>query len=193
MSQIIGLPYLIPIGGVRSGGGSALTFSESGGTYTAVIDPAYAGGTISWLVDGVVVAGETGLTFTPAPALAVGQTVQPVVAGLIYTAPEFTVPDLVPPVITLNGGDVTLVFGTPYVEQGANAVDAVVGVVPVTISGTVDTSVEGTYIITYSATDGVNSSVRTRTIVVAGVAGWEFQTLDSWELLSSDGWTINVQ
>lgn len=58
-------------------------------------------------------------------------------------------PDTTPPVITLNGGDpMTVEVGTTFVDPGATAVDEVAGPVPVTTSGSVNTSALGTYTLT---------------------------------------------
>ena len=63
-------------------------------------------------------------------------------------------PDATPPIITLNGdANITLIEGDVYEELGATATDDVDGSVSVSISGSVDTSIVGTYTITYSATD----------------------------------------
>jgi hypothetical protein len=76
--------------------------------------------------------------------------------------------DKVAPVITLNGEErMTLIQGSRYLEQNATAIDAIDGEVTVVISGEVDTSTVGTYIITYSAKDKANnSSSKSRTISV---------------------------
>ena len=75
--------------------------------------------------------------------------------------------DTTGPVITLNGQNpMTVQCGKGYVEPGANAVDAVDGPVPVTISGPV-ASAKGTYTVTYSASDkSGNKSTATRTVSV---------------------------
>jgi len=88
-------------------------------------------------------------------------------------ATEVVLPDdLVAPVITLNGTDpVILTCGVDsYVEEGATAVDDVDGTVPVTIGGdTVDTSVNGTYIVSYTAKDSTcNTAQESRTVEVVG-------------------------
>ena len=69
---------------------------------------------------------------------------------------KFDLPDdNSPPVITLNGPNtITLECGVDsYVELGAEAVDDTDSNINVTISGTVNTSVCGRYLITYSAKD----------------------------------------
>lgn len=77
--------------------------------------------------------------------------------------------DTTKPVITLNGSNpMSLPLGTPYVEPGASANDAVSGPCVVNISGTVNTAVAGTYYVTYSATDASgNTEVVTRTVMVS--------------------------
>ncbi len=79
-----------------------------------------------------------------------------------------TVIDVTPPVITLNGEtNVSLFVGSDYVELGATAQDAVEGNVSVAMSGTVDTSTAGTYVITYTASDSVGNEANvTRTVTV---------------------------
>ena len=77
-------------------------------------------------------------------------------------------PDTIPPVVTLNGSSsVTVERGGVYTEDGAEAFDLASGNLTVSISGTVNTDVVGTYTLTYSATDASgNSASVTRTINV---------------------------
>lgn len=78
--------------------------------------------------------------------------------------------DTVAPVITLNGeAEVTVELGAEYVDAGATATDNVDGDVEVTVdSSAVNTSVEGTYAVTYTATDAAgNQAIATRTVIVA--------------------------
>ena len=78
-------------------------------------------------------------------------------------------PDTTPPVIALNGGDVTIPVGGTYSEQGASATDNVDTNVTVSIdNSTVDTSTAGEYTVTYTATDAAgNQSQETITVTVA--------------------------
>ncbi|HLM48786.1 MAG TPA: kelch repeat-containing protein [Myxococcaceae bacterium] len=82
-----------------------------------------------------------------------------------------TVTDTQAPVVSLNGAaEVTLVCRTPYVEAGVTASDACSGDLSaaVSVSGSVDTRVPGTYSLTYSVTDGaglVGSTTRTVKVV----------------------------
>lgn len=76
--------------------------------------------------------------------------------------------DTTAPVLTLAGSSqLTITQNQSYIEQGASAVDNVNGVIDVTISGDVNTSNIGTYVVTYSATDAAgNTTTKTRTILV---------------------------
>ncbi|MDX2137556.1 MAG: DUF5011 domain-containing protein, partial [Chloroflexota bacterium] len=80
--------------------------------------------------------------------------------------------DLTPPTITLNGANpYEMLAGTPYVEPGFSAFDAVSGnlTANVNVSGSVNVNVPGSYILTYSVTDGAgNSASVTRTVNVVG-------------------------
>ena len=77
-------------------------------------------------------------------------------------------PDTTPPVITLNGDStITLFVGESYNALGASANDDRDGTVDVVISGTVDTSTEGNYSLTYTASDSIgNTASVTRTVNV---------------------------
>lgn len=77
-------------------------------------------------------------------------------------------PDTEAPVITLNGDvNITLTLGESYEELGATASDVRDGDVNVTITGSVDTSTEGTYTITYTARDKAgNEATATRIVTV---------------------------
>ena len=96
-------------------------------------------------------------------------------------------PDTKAPVITLNGdANITLTLGESYEELGAIASDVRDGDVNVTIEGSVDTFVEGTYTMTYTATDKAGNVVTaTRTVTVVA------PTLTSISL-ESNVTTLNV-
>ncbi|MCH9813907.1 MAG: DUF5011 domain-containing protein [Epsilonproteobacteria bacterium] len=71
-----------------------------------------------------------------------------------------TVIDVTAPTITLDQFDT-------YTELGATATDAVEGAIAVTTSGSVDTTVVGTHIVTYTAVDNAgNSTSQNRTITI---------------------------
>ena len=78
--------------------------------------------------------------------------------------------DGVAPVITLNGDNpTTLTVGDTYSEEGASATDDTDGDLSefIAISGEVDTSVAGTYLVTYTVSDDAgNEATKTRTVTV---------------------------
>ena len=76
--------------------------------------------------------------------------------------------DTTAPAVTLNGANpMTVVQGSTFVDPGATANDSCGGPLPVSVSGTVNTSVIGTYTLTYSATDASgNTGTETRTVNV---------------------------
>jgi hypothetical protein len=79
------------------------------------------------------------------------------------------VADTVAPIITLAGSaSVNHEQGTTYTDPGATATDPSLGSATVVTSGAVNTSVAGTYTLTYTSTDsGGNSAVATRTVTVS--------------------------
>jgi len=76
--------------------------------------------------------------------------------------------DIIAPVITLTGESIiTIPLNSIYVDLGATALDETDGIITVVMTGVVDTTNIGTYIITYTATDIANNiSTVTRTINV---------------------------
>ena len=84
-------------------------------------------------------------------------------ASLIRTV---NILDTTAPVITLSGDNpFTQNEDTIYTEVGANAQDNLDGEIEVVISGTLDSTVPGTYLLTYTATDAAgNAANLTRTI-----------------------------
>lgn len=80
--------------------------------------------------------------------------------------------DTTPPTLTLNAEvNITLKQGEVYEELGAKAVDDRDGEVKVSISGSVDTSVEGLYTLTYTAVDSAgNKATAIRTVIVSNDA-----------------------
>lgn len=74
--------------------------------------------------------------------------------------------DQTPPTVTLNGdATVNLAFGGTYTELGASVSGGISATA--TVSGSVDTRVAGTYVVTYSAVDNAgNAGTATRTVIV---------------------------
>ena len=81
---------------------------------------------------------------------------------------EVVIEDTTAPVVTLTGeATVHVEQDTAYVDAGATANDNVDGAISPVMSGTVDTSVPGTYTITYTATDAAdNVGTASRTVIV---------------------------
>lgn len=84
------------------------------------------------------------------------------------TQTDNTATDNTPPVITLVGNEsIEVVYNAKFGDLGAEAHDDTDGAITVTTQQNVDTSMPGTYEITYTATDASgNSSQATRTVVV---------------------------
>jgi beta-glucanase (GH16 family) len=82
--------------------------------------------------------------------------------------------DTTPPEITVAGSNpVSVAWGSVYTDAGASAFDAGDNAsVPVSTVNPVDTTVPGTYLVTYSATDSAaNTATANRTVTVAMADG----------------------
>ncbi len=88
--------------------------------------------------------------------------------GIQYLTTRYViVTDQTPPVIELLIGLDTITKGEPWTDAGATATDNSLEIIPVTVSGTVDTTTAGTYEIIYSATDSSgNTTSLTRYVTV---------------------------
>ena len=88
------------------------------------------------------------------------------------------------PVLALNGNDIVYAFiGEDYVEKGYSAADNCSGDISsnVSVEGSVDTSVEGNYTLTYNVSDDAgNVSSKSRTVIVTerGKNGVIYLTFD---------------
>ncbi len=95
------------------------------------------------------------------------------------------------PVVTLNGDSfVSIPLNGSYTEQGASATDIQDGALNVSISGTVNTGLEGQYAIRYTATDAAGNTGETiRVVSVLNQAGY---MKGSWACTAlSPGDTLN--
>lgn len=134
-------------------------YSDAGATWSDLIDGSGAIigsgivntsvlGTYTVTYDHIDAAGNAGATAT--------RTVNVVTGGI--------------PVITLSGSTtMNLLVGSGFVDPGATASDAEDGDITAsgTLSGSVNTSIPGTYILTYSVTDSnSNTTTATRTVNV---------------------------
>jgi subtilase family serine protease len=139
-----------------------------------------------WSLDSAPLAGATNTSLLLTNVHLPNHTVAVVVTNLYGSATSavtLTVVDTLPPVITLNGANPFYVeLGSAYIEAGATAYDLCAGVVPVSISGTVNTNAVSTNTVTYTATDGNgNTNTATRTVIVRDTTPptilWSFTNL----------------
>jgi hypothetical protein len=141
---------------------------------------------LQWSLDGSPATGATNTSFSLTnlhlPNHTVTITVTNLYASVTSTA-VVTVLDTLPPVITLNGGNPLYVeLGSAFTDPGATANDLCVGVVPVSVSGRVNTNALGTNTLVYTATDGNgNTNTATRTVIVRDTTPpailWSFTNL----------------
>jgi hypothetical protein len=124
-----------------------------------------------WNLDGTPLPGATSSALSLTNLHLPNHTVAVLVTNLYGSASSnalITVRDTLPPMITLNGTNLMfLAVGSAFTDPGATALDLCMGVVPVNVTGTVNTSSAGTNLLTYSATDG-NGNIATaqRTVIV---------------------------
>jgi hypothetical protein len=94
------------------------------------------------------------------------------VGNVAYCTNRYVVKDMTPPIVTLNGmPSMTIPCGGVFSDPGATANDSCDGPLGVSVTGSVNTAVPGTYILTYSATDAAGNSasvMRTVEVVDAG-------------------------
>ncbi len=111
------------------------------------------------------------------------------------TVNVFTVQDTTAPVITLTGSaTINLEVGDTYNELGATATDDTDGDLTssIVVTGTVDTSVVGTYIVYYNVSDAAGNAATqvTRTIIVSDSSTGSTTTLHEGYFESGwDGWS----
>ena len=75
--------------------------------------------------------------------------------------------DVTAPVVTLNGGDETVILNGSYSDLGATAKDNKDGSISVSVTGVVDVNRTGVYELTYTATDKAgNEGKATRNVTV---------------------------
>jgi|GEM_PF-908300 len=86
----------------------------------------------------------------------------------VSTQRTVIVVDTIKPVITLNGGDMTVECHTSFTDPGASASDSCDTNVPVVVSGSVDINTPGIYVLTYNAADdsGNDADALQRTVTV---------------------------
>ncbi len=161
---------------IECGGNAAFTIAASG---TAPLN-------YKWTLDGTPISGATSnsvsLTNIHLPSHIVSVTVTNLYASATNSA-TLTVQDTTAPVIALNGGNpIYIELGGTFTDSGATANDVCAGLVPVSVSGIVNTNAVGTNVLTYTATDGNgNTNSVTRIVIVRDntppVISWSFTNL----------------
>ncbi|MGN6553270.1 MAG: beta strand repeat-containing protein, partial [Verrucomicrobiota bacterium] len=156
----------------------------------------------TWKVNGTTVQSGTDLTtFTTNNVHSAGSTytVSVQVSNLVNSATSactLTVADTLAPVITLGGfSPMSVVQGQTFIDPGATALDSCADVIIPTVSGTVDTSVLGTYAVTYTAGDGngnTNSVIRTVNVVEYQSGVWTNRVGGTLKWLEGTNWSDNL-
>ena len=141
---------------------------------------------ILWSLDGSSATGATNTSFSLTNLHLPNHTVIVAVTNLYGSATSnavVTVLDTVAPVITLNGGNPIYVeLGGTFADPGATANDTCAGIVPVSVSGSVNTNMLGTNTLTYTASDGNgNTNIAMRSVIVRDTTPptilWSFTNL----------------
>ena len=168
------------------------SYTEEGATATDERD-----GTLDVVITGTVDTNTIGIYTVTYTATDTASNTE------ITTRTVTVIPDTTPPAIILNGSSsVIMAVGETYAEEGATAIDDRDGTVSVIISGTVDSSILGTYTLTYAATDVAgNSSQETRTINIvqadAFITTWKTDNIgttdDNQIQISTSGSGYNYQ
>ncbi len=110
-------------------------------------------------------------------------TVKDASGNAAYSTNTIVVTDQTPPVVTLNGANPMFSeLGLGFVDPGATANDTCAGVVPVVVSGVVNTNAISTNTLFYTASDGAgNTDVIARTVIIRDttppVILWSFTNL----------------
>ncbi len=145
-------------------------YVEAGSNYT---DPGYTVTDTVYSSEVTVLITGTVDTHTPGTYTIVYEAANPAgdqasVTRIVHVIPPVIL-DKEPPVIALNGPAFLIVErGTAYIDPGASVTDNADIGLQHSVTGIVDTSVSGTYLLTYHASDAAANAAatRTRTVVV---------------------------
>ena len=116
-------------------------------------------------------------TNTP-DAYALSYAVIDFLGGVGTTNRSVEVVDTLPPVLTLLGANpFTNLLNTPWVDPGASAMDACAGnlTAGIVTNGAVNTSVAGSYVLTYSVADPSGNTAVTNRLVIVSTSAPMFQ------------------
>jgi len=117
------------------------------------------------------------------------------VASQVTRMVEVIMVDTTPPVITMNGGDITIEAGTTYADAGAEASDDVDGNVTANIVTTnpVDSNVADSYTVTYDVNDSAGNSVQaTRSVTVKDTTAPIFTSNSSVDVVENQTSAITL-
>ncbi len=141
---------------------------------------------IQWWSNSLPIAGATNtsllLTNVHMPAPIVAVTVTNLYGSAISNA-LLTVDDTLPPVITLDGINPTIIeLGSAFTNPGVTVSDLCAGLLAVTTNGVVNPNITGTNTLTYTANDGNgNTNIATRVVIVRDTTppaiAWSFTNL----------------
>ena len=139
------------------------TYTDAGATATDDIDGTITGSIITTGVVNTAVAGTYLITYNVSDAA--GNAATPVIRTITV------LPDITSPMISLIGdATITLMVNDTYTDAGATATDDIDGSITGSIitTGTVNTTVAGTYLITYNVSDAAGNAATPviRTIIV---------------------------
>ncbi|MDF1714597.1 MAG: DUF5011 domain-containing protein [Akkermansiaceae bacterium] len=136
-------------------------YTELGAVATDACDPNVS----------VVIGGDTVDAHTPGTYLVTYNATDISNNAAVQVTRTITVQDTLPPVITLNGNaSMMLCVGEAYTDPGASASDLCAGVLTdeIAVTGAVNTSASGTYVLRYNVSDPSGNAAPevTRTVVV---------------------------
>ncbi len=142
------------------------TYEDAGATCTDETDGSLTPITISDTVD-TSSPGTYTVTYACTDSSGNGSTISRTVTVVAAETPI----DTTDPVITINGSpELTIQAGSTYTEQGATCTDDTDGSLQVTTTGTVNTSMPGTYTVTYACTDSSGNNATADRIVFVRAA-----------------------
>lgn len=159
---------------VVANAGADQTIECAGATTNVTLDGTASTGsgtlTYTWKEGATVLGnGATLMTSLPLGAHTITLTVSSSAGGTDDDDVLITISDTVAPTITLNGANpMTVECHTTFVDPGASASDGCAGDLTssITVSGSVNSNVVGSYTLTYTVSDGTHTTSTDRTVNV---------------------------